>query len=86
MPHITHVNKILHSIFSNAELYINNHQIYNWNGLYAHKSHISKIFKNTVTDYKGILCCEGYDYEKYPENLLEGPFFTKRIVHYNVVW
>ena len=25
VPHITHVNNFLHSIFSNAELYINNH-------------------------------------------------------------
>ena len=25
--HITHVNNIVHSIFSNAEMYINNHQI-----------------------------------------------------------
>ena len=33
VPHITHVNNILHSIFSNAELYINNQQIYNFNGL-----------------------------------------------------
>ena len=29
VPHITHANNILHSIFSNAEIYINNHQIYN---------------------------------------------------------
>ena len=41
VPHITHVNNILHSIFSNAELYINNHQIYNSNGLYAHKSNLT---------------------------------------------
>ena len=27
VPHITHVNNILRSIFSNAELHINNHQI-----------------------------------------------------------
>ena len=47
VPHFTHVNNILHSIFSNAELYINNHQIYNFNGLYAHKSHISNNFKST---------------------------------------
>ena len=26
VPHVTHVNIILYSIFSNAELYINNHQ------------------------------------------------------------
>ena len=31
VPHITHVNIILHSIFSNAELYINIHKIYNSN-------------------------------------------------------
>ena len=41
VPHITHVNNILHSIFCNAELYISNHQIYKSNGLYVHKSHIS---------------------------------------------
>ena len=83
MPQITHVNNILHSIFSNAELYINNHKIYNYNGLYAHKSHISNIFKNTLSDYKGILHCEGYDYEKDPENLVEGPFFTRRMKLYS---
>ena len=76
---ITHVNNILQSIFSNAELYINNHQIYNSNGLYADKSHISKNFKNTLSDYKGVLHCEGYDCEECPENLLEGPFFTERM-------
>ena len=83
MPHITHVNNILHSIFSNAELYINNHQIYNSNGLYAHKSHISNNFKNILSDYKGVLHCQGYDYEEDPENLVEGPFFTRRMKLYS---
>ena len=32
MPPKTHVNNTLHSIFSNAELYIKNHQIYKSNG------------------------------------------------------
>ena len=50
VPHIIRVNNILYSIFSNAELYINNHKIYNSNGLYAHKSHISNTFKTTLTD------------------------------------
>ena len=27
VPHITHVNNILQSVFSNADLYINNHEI-----------------------------------------------------------
>ena len=32
----TYVNNIMHSIFSNVEVYINNQQIYKSNGLYAH--------------------------------------------------
>ena len=77
MPHNTHVNIILHSIFSNAELNITNHQVYNSSGLYAHKSHITNIFKITLSDYKGVLHCEGCDYEVDPENLLEGPTLTR---------
>ena len=83
VPHITQVNNILHSIFSNAELYINNNQIYNSNGLYAHKSHISNNFKSTLSGYKVVLHCEGYDDEEVPENLLEGPFFTRRMKLYS---
>ena len=83
VSHISNVNNILHSIFSNADLYINNHQIYNSNGLYAQKSHISNNFKSTLSDYKGVLHCEGYDYEDDPENLVEGPFFTKRMKLYS---
>ena len=37
---VTYVNNIMHSIFSNVEVYINNQQIYNSIGLYAHKSYI----------------------------------------------
>ena len=78
VPHITHVNNILHSFFSNAELYINNHQINNSNGLYAHKLHNSNNFKSTLSDCQGVLHCEGYDHEEDPENILEGLFFTRR--------
>ena len=83
MPHITQVNNILQSVFTNAELYINNHQIYNSNGLYAQKSHISNNFKSTLSDYKGVFHCEGYDYEEDTEFLLEGPFFTRRMKLYS---
>ena len=34
----TNVNNIMHSIVSNVGVYINNQQIYNSNGFYAHKS------------------------------------------------
>ena len=83
VPYFTHVNNILHSIFSNAELYINNHQIYNSNGLYAHKPHISNNSKKkTLPHYKGVLHCERYDYDENPEDLHEGPFLTRRMNMY----
>ena len=78
---VTYVNNILHSIFSNVEVYINNQQIYNSNGLYAHKSYISNNFKGAITEYKGVLHCEGHDYGQDPEaiaNRLLDPFFTRR--------
>ena len=83
VPHITNVNTFLHSVSSNTELYINKHQIYSFNVLDAHKSHISNNFKSTLSDYKGILNCETCDYEEDPENLVGGPFFTRRMNMYS---
>ena len=79
---VTYVNNIMHSIFSNVEVYINNQQIYNSNGLYAHKSYISNNFKAAISEYKGVLHCEGYDYEQDPEDIanpLPDPFFIRRM-------
>ena len=46
-----------------------------------HKSYISNNFKGDVSEYKGVLHCEGYDYEEFPDEILEGPlselFFTR---------
>ena len=50
VPLVTHVNNILRSIFSNVEVYINNQQIYNSNGLNAHKSYISNNFKGAISE------------------------------------
>ena len=47
---VTYVNNIMHSIFSNVEVYINNQQIYNSNALYAHKSYISNNFKVAMSE------------------------------------
>ena len=79
---VTYVNNIMHSIFSNVEMYINNQQIYNSNGLYAHNSYISNNFKEAISEYKGVLHCEGYDYEPDSEDIsnpLPDPFFTRRM-------
>ena len=64
-------------------MYINNQQIYNSNGLYAHKSYISNNFKGTISEEKGVSHCEGYDYEEFPDEIMEAPlsepFFTRRM-------
>ena len=51
---VTYVNNIMHSIFSNVDVYINNQQIYSFNGLYAHKSYISNNFKAAISEYKSV--------------------------------
>ena len=80
---VTYVNNILHSIFSKVEKYINNQQIYNSNGLYAHKSYISNNFRGAISEHKRVLNCEGYDYEEFPDEVMEAPlsepFFTRRM-------
>ena len=45
---VTQVNNILHSIFSNTEVYINNQQIHNSNRLSANTSDISHIFNVAI--------------------------------------
>ena len=80
---VTHVNNILHSIFSIVEVYINNQQVYNFNGLNAHKFYISNNFKGAISEYKGVLYCEVYDFEELPDEIIEAPmsepFFTRRM-------
>ena len=64
-------------------MYINNKQIYNSNGLYAHKSDISNNFRGALFDDKGVLHCEGYDYDELLDEFMEAPlsepFFTRRM-------
>ena len=83
VPLGTHVSNILHSIFSNLEVYINNQQTYNSNGLYAHESYNSNYLKGAFSENKGVLHCEGYDYEECPDEIMAAPlpesFFTKRM-------
>ena len=83
VPLVGHVNNIFHSNFSIVEVYINNQQIYNSNGLYAHKSYISNNFKGAISEYKGVWHCEGYDYEQFLVEIMEAPlsepFFTRRM-------
>ena len=73
VPVATHVNNIIYSVFSNVEVYISNHQVYNSNGLNAHKSYISNNFKGAISEYKGVLHCEWYNYEEFRDDIMEAP-------------
>ena len=66
---VTYVNNLMHSIFSIVEVHLNNQQIYNSNGLYALKSYVSNNSKAAISENKGFLLCEGFDYEEDPEDI-----------------
>ena len=79
---VTYLNNIMYSIFSIVEVYINNQRIYNSRGIYAHKSYISNNFRAAISEYKGVLHCQGYDYEQDPEDInnpLPDPFFARKM-------
>ena len=82
VPLVTHVKNILHSVFSNVAVYINNQQTYKANKLYAHEPYSSSNFKGAISEYKGVLHCEGYYYEEFSDEIMEAPlielFFTRR--------
>ena len=58
VPLVTHVNNILHSTFSNVEVYVNNQQIHSSIGPDAHKAYISNNFKGAISEYNGVLHCK----------------------------
>ena len=68
LQYLTHVNNLLHSLFSNCEVYLNNQQVYNSNGLYGHKALISNEFIASTMGNEGILACHGYEFEKDPSD------------------
>ena len=80
---VTHVNNILQSIFSNVEVYINNQQIYNSNGLYAHKFYISNNFKGAFSEYKEFCTARGTTMKNFLMKLWKrfclNLFFTRRM-------
>ena len=54
VPLVSLVHNVLHSVFSNVQVYINNQQTHNSKGLYAHKYYNSNNFKGAISEYKGV--------------------------------
>ena len=72
--YLTYVNNLLHSLFSNCEVYFNKTMVYNANGFYPHKAKISNEFNSSAVSIKGILACHGYSFEEYPGAFDMHPF------------
>ena len=65
VPPVTHVNNILHSIFSKFEVFINNQQIYNSIGLYAHKSFFPTTSSETFLKTREFCTARGTTTENF---------------------
>ena len=52
-------------------MYIDNRQIYKLNGPVAHKSCFSNNFNGAISEYKGGLHSERYDFEDFLDGIME---------------
>ena len=77
LHYLTHVNSILASLFSNCEVYLNNQQVYNSNGLYGHNASISNEFSASTRTNEGILACHSYEFANYPSYFEKSPFIDQ---------
>ena len=77
LHYLTYVNNLLHSLFSNSEVYLNNQQVYNSIGLYGQKALISNEFNASTRNNEGILACHGYEFEKEPSDFEKSPFIDR---------
>ena len=75
--YLTYVKNLIHSLFSNCEVYFNNTMAYNANGLYPHKAPLSNELNSSLVSNEGILACHGYIFEEYPE-AFDMYYFTDR--------
>ena len=83
VPLVTHVNNILHS-FVTMLMFTLKINIYTIQMDSMSKSPtIPKNFQLAISEYMGVLHCEGYNFEhfldKFTESSLPEPFFTKRM-------
>ena len=76
LHYLTDVNNILHSLVS-CEVYLNNQQVYNSNGLYGHKALISNEFNASTRNNEGKLACHGYEFETEHSDHEKSPFIDR---------
>ena len=70
-------NNMLHSLFSNCDVSLNNELVSSSNGHYAHKAMIQAETSHTRSTKESLLECQGYSYEATPSDFT-GDAFLKR--------
>ena len=76
--YLTYVNNLLHSLFSNCEVYFNKTMVYNSNELCSHKAQISVEFNSSAVINKRIIACHGYSSENFSDAFVIVCPFTDR--------
>ncbi len=72
------VNNIMHSLFSNCDVLINNELVHTSNGQYAHKAMIETEMSHTSGTKESLMYCQGYTYEKVPHQLTDRVFTDRK--------
>ena len=71
------------NFFSIVEVYINNQHISNSNILCARKSYNCNNFKIPISECRGMLNCEKFDFEGFHDEIIDAslsePFLTRRV-------
>ena len=78
--YLTHFNSLLQLLFSNCEMYLNNQQIYNSNGLYGHKALISNEFNASTRNneiMKGFCYVTDMNLKNILAILIKSPFIDR---------
>ena len=71
-------NNILHSLFSNVRLSLQGVEVSTANNLYPHKAYIETELSHPPECKKGLLFCQGYEYEEDPSDIVGGVAFVNR--------
>ena len=72
------VNNVLHSLFSDCDIYANGVKISSANGVYGHKSFLETELSHTRSAKNTWLKCQGYTYEENPSQLGDGSAVRQR--------
>ncbi len=73
------VNNIMHSLFSECDVYANGIKISSANGLYGHKAYVETEMSHNMACKETWLKCQGFNYEADPGTFTETAFTSREV-------